>query len=248
MCTSKRCIPHNLSLNTLLHTRINLRCISDFIMSLNGVAEKHILRYGYGMKLEQSRLFPLPIYETTLIGSIEGRDDTTFTLYAGVNKEHVAQLKSFSLDKMDTAIQENTSDRRRFGEGSYEDWYAKNRTPFSLIHTKTNKLAALIWFGPKPLGMKSMKHLTDVEQRKVSATDSGNGHTIAYRAYQPYRGVGIMKKAVNAATEAYLKVFPDALIWTVVDEANEASIGLSKALGYEVQGESEEGFVVMVRK
>ena len=189
----------------------------------------------------------LSIYEAFDIGSIEGRDGNKFTLHTGMTEEHVGQLKAFSLDATDEALQNNTSDKMRFGEGSYEDWYAKNRTPFSVVDEATGALAALIWFGPKTLGAKSMSHLDAVEQEKVLGTDPENYHTIAYRAYIPYRGAGIMKKAVLAATEAYLEAFPDAVLWAIVDEDNLASIGLSKALGYEVIGKEVDGFVVMVR-
>jgi RimJ/RimL family protein N-acetyltransferase len=200
------------------------------------------------MKIEQNKLFPLPIYTTISVGSIEGRDNTMFTLHAGMTEEQVSQLKAFSLNETDTALQNNTSDRKRFGEGSYQEWYANNRVPFSVIEDATGNLAALIWFGPKPVGVKSLNHITDDEQKEILNTESGNGHTIAYRAYNPYRGVGIMKKAVIAATKAYLEVFPEAMLWAIVDESNEASVGLSKALGYVEAGEAKDGFVVMVRE
>jgi hypothetical protein len=190
---------------------------------------------------------PLPIFTTVFLSTIDGRNGTSFSLNAGMSEEHAKQLKAFSLDETDGAIQNNTSDKKRFGEGSYEEWYVKDRTPFSVVNTETNELAALVWFGPKPIGVKSTKHLTEAEQREVLNTNTDNGHTIAYRAYNPYRGVGIMKKAVLAATEAYIQVFPEAKLWAIVDESNEASVGLSKALGYVINSDSEGGFVVMVR-
>ena len=196
---------------------------------------------------EISFSFPIAIYQSMPIGDIDGRDGTHFILYAGMSKEHAAQLKVFSMDDTDVDLQNNTSDRKRFGEGSYEGWYAHNRTPFSVVDTATNKLAALIWFGPKAIGTKSMRNLSDDAQENVMDADTGTEHTIAYRSYPPYRGAGIMKKAVNEATEAYQAVFPEAVIWAIIDEKNESSMGFAGALGYEVQGESEDGFVVMVR-
>jgi len=190
---------------------------------------------------------PLSIYETNTISEIMGRDGTVFRLQAGLSKEHAVQLKKYSLDETDEALQNNTSDRKRFGEGSYEDWYSNSRVPFSVVDTSTNRLAAFIWFGPKPLGAKSISHLTDEEQKKILSTDAENWHTIAYRSYSPYRGVGIIKKAVVAATEIYLRIFPDAQLWAILDKKNFASLGLSKALGYEGIGE-EDGFAVVVRK
>lgn len=55
------------------------------------------------------------------------------------------------------------------------------------------------------------------------------------------------KKAVEEATVAYQAVFPEAILWAIIDENNEASLGFAGALGYEVQGESKDGFVVMVK-
>jgi len=196
---------------------------------------------------ELSFSFPIAIYQAMPIEHITGRDGTAFTVYAGLTEEHARQLKAFSLDATDEAIQNNTSDRKRFGEGSYEEWYTDSRTPFSVVDDATSKLAALIWFGPKAVGTKSMGHLSADEQKQVASTDTGNGHTIAYRAYPPYRGAGIMKKAVEEATVAYQAVFPEAILWAIIDENNEASLGFAGALGYEVQGESKDGFVVMVK-
>ncbi len=196
---------------------------------------------------ELSFSFPIAIYQAMPIEHITGRDGTAFTIYAGLTEDHAGQLKALSLDTTDEALQNNTSDRKRFGVGSYEEWYADSRTPFSVVDDATNKLAALIWFGPKAIGTKSISHLSADEQNKVAHAETGNGHTIAYRSYPPYRGAGIMKKAVEEATAAYQAVFPEAILWAIIEEKNEASIGFSSALGYEVQGESEDGFVVMVK-
>src|SRR4051812_39258757 len=101
----------------------------------------------------------LPVFNSAKIGTTELNGDA-FRLELGLDKEHVEELKKLSLDTADTALQENTSDYKRFGEGSYEDWYAQSRVPFALIHEKTNALAALVWFGPKAVGRKSLKHVS----------------------------------------------------------------------------------------
>src|SRR5690349_9359568 len=99
---------------------------------------------------------PLPVYESVTLGSAEGSDGTHFVIREGLDASLIAQLREHSLDLADTELQK-TSDYERFGKGSYEDWYAsKERTMFALVEEESGALAALAWFGPKPLGRKSM--------------------------------------------------------------------------------------------
>jgi hypothetical protein len=74
---------------------------------------------------------PLPLYDSVVIADAVSRDGDQFQLVVGLNQQQAAQLKQRSLDETDTELQANSSDRIRFGEQSYEDWYAKDRTPFA---------------------------------------------------------------------------------------------------------------------
>lgn len=159
-------------------------------------------------------------------------------MVVGLSEDMVRQLRERSLDESDIEIQQNTSDHERFGTGRYEEWYAKGRTPFALVHAKTDALAAVAWFGPKPLGRKSLKHLSPEERNEdETAMDAGDWHTIVYRSYQPFRGQGIMKEFVRAAMGIYRSVFPRARFWTGVHSDNPASVGLSRSLGLEIDEE-----------
>ena len=162
-------------------------------------------------------------------------------MVVGLSEDMVRQLLERSLDEADTEIQQNTSDHERFGTGRYEEWYAKGRTPFALMHEESGALAAVAWFGPKPLGRKSLKHLNAEERNEDETTmDAGDWHTIVYRSYQPFRGQGIMKGFVRTAMDIYRSVFPRARFWTGVHSENPASVGLSRALGLEVdEGRSD---------
>src|SRR5262249_38291382 len=144
------------------------------------------------------------------------------------------RLRELSLDQNDTALQENTSDFKRFGELGYEEWYSKGRVPFALIHRNTGDLAAFVWFGPKALGRKSMKHLSSEELESENLIADQSWHTIAFRSYPPYRGAGIMRKFVEAATDVYQNYFPEAKLWTSNSRSNEASVRLSEKLGYNI--------------
>ncbi len=199
---------------------------------------------------DTSLSFPLPLYMSVAIAEAKS-ESMTFSIFAGFDETIIAQLKEHSLDKSDEEIQKNTSDRKRFGEGSYEKWYAKNRTPFALVD-KAGILAAVVWFGPKPLGRKSMSFLTKEEQAQDERSlDSGDWHTLSYRSYMPYRGKGLMKDFVSYVTEIYLKNFPGAKLWGIVDGANASSVALAEKLGYELDEDASDytmNKLVMIKK
>ncbi len=176
-------------------------------------------------------LFPLPIYKTIKIGEAASKDGNSFSIFVGLNEKMVAQLKVLSLDKSDVEIQKNTSDKKRFGEQSYEDWYKKNRTPFVLVHTATNALAALVWFGPEPLEKKE-----------------GNWHTVAWRSYPSFRGRGLMKEFAKFTMEIYASKIPDVKFWAVIKKENAGSIGFAQAIGFkDTQQALSDGSLIMIK-
>ncbi len=158
---------------------------------------------------------PLPIFKTIHIADAVSRDGEKFYIVAGLDKEIISQLKTLSLDSSDTELQKNTSDMRRFGIGAYQDWYNKNRTPFALLQTNTNMLAALVWLGPDPL-----------------VGEVGNWHTIAWRSYPLFRGKGLMKNFTKFAIGLYLNQTPNAKIWAIIKSGNEGSAGFATSLGF----------------
>ena len=173
---------------------------------------------------------PLPIYESIQISDYTSKDGEEFSIFLGLDKNMVAQLKKYSLDTSDTELQKNTGDMKRFGVGSYEDWYKKNRIPFALMQNNTNLLAALIWFGPKTLGKKSIK-FTGTEETKTES----NWHTLAIRSYPLFRGKGLMKNFVNFTIDFYKKEFPNVLLWAGMDNRNMAVVKLMSNLGFKTQ-------------
>ena len=192
----------------------------------------------------------LPIYESVRIGSVTTRDGVPFSMHEGLGRDLVEQLKVYSVDDTDTDLQDNTSDRKRFGEGSYEEWYSKERVPYALV-ASDGTLAALAWFGPKPLGRKSLKYLSAEELAKESAQEKSDWHTIVYRSYKPYRGAGLMTQFLHSATDHYLKKHPNAKLWAGINMANKASIVLAAKLGFKEVPElvdTEKNWLAMVRE
>jgi RimJ/RimL family protein N-acetyltransferase len=174
---------------------------------------------------------PLPIYEKRELGSIQSKDGRSFTAYVGLDRDLVEQLKAHSLDMGDAELQNNTSDYKRFGEGSYDEWYAKDRTPYALV-SGDGTLVALAWFGPKPLGRKSLRYLSEDELAKEGQQEKSEWHTIVYRSYAPFRGIGLMTPFMHFAISEYKKRFPEATLWAGISTNNPASLGLAKKLGF----------------
>jgi len=190
---------------------------------------------------------PTPLFSAVAIADARNDAGDAFEIFLGLNENMIAQLKERSLDKSDIDLDQNTSDRKRFGEGSYEAWYSKGRVPFTLIHHGDNKLAAIVWFGPKPLGKKSMKHLS--EKESVPDADAGDWHTVSFRSYPPFRGKGVMKDFARTTLEIYMRYFPQAKLWTGADRKNTGSMALSAKLGFTIdESVSDADWVAMVRK
>jgi hypothetical protein len=113
--------------------------------------------------------------------------------------------------------------------------------PFALVHAETKRLAAVAWFGPKPLGRKSVKRLSEEEQNdECHGVTAGEWHTLAYRSYPPFRGKGLMKSFVGFVMNAYLGAHPGAKLWVGLDTENPGSLGLSASLGFVVDEEASD--------
>ncbi|MFA6306705.1 MAG: hypothetical protein WCV70_03525 [Patescibacteria group bacterium] len=178
---------------------------------------------------------PLPIYSSVHIADAITKDGEEFSIFIGLDKKYTEQLQRLSLDKTDVDLQNNTGDRRRFGEGSYEDWYRKDRTPFMLIHKRTDALAALVWFGPKSLGKKSIKF--GIEEKDKEQT---YWHTAVWRSYPSFRGKGLMKNFTLFAMDIYEKKFSGLRFWAGMDNKNNASVKFSLALGFKADEENSD--------
>lgn len=193
---------------------------------------------------------PLPVFNSIHLADAVSRDGEEFYVFVGLNKEQVGQLKNFSLNENDTELQKNTGDRNRFGLGSYEEWYKKTRTPLCLVHKKSDALAALIWFGPKTLGQKSIKFGKNINEYGQPGAGN-NWHTISCRSYPPFRGKGLMKNFTKFSIDLYKKQFPNAMFWTGMDNRNKGIIKLFSGLGFEINEENSDlsqNWLVLIKK
>ena len=181
----------------------------------------------------------------TKIAEAENREGEKFSIFVGLDKELVAQIKKYSMDETDIELQKNTGDRNRFGIGSYEDWYKKERTPFALVHKDSGNLAALIWFGPKPLGAKSTKF--GKEKRYEIQND---WYTISFRSYPLFRGKGLMGDFSKFVIDLYQKKFPNIKFWVGTDRENNVFIKFISKLGFKTDEKNSDlpsGWLIMIK-
>jgi len=198
----------------------------------------------------QNYSLPLSIFSTIHIADGIDKDGEEFDILVGLDKKHVEQLKKLSLDKKDEELQNNTGDRNRFGEGSYEEWYQKDRTPFCLIHKRTDTLAALVWFGPKDLGKKSIKFGKELDTPTQPKIEN-NWHTISCRSYPLFRGTGLMKNFIQYAMNIYKEKFSNVMIWEGQDNRNKPMLKVFSNLGFEIDKENSDlsnNWLVMIKK
>ncbi len=184
----------------------------------------------------------LPLYESRTLANATRIDGTRFRIVEGLDRERVRQLKERALDESDTELRK-TSDYDRFGMGSYEDWYAsKERTMFALLEERSGALAALAWFGPKPLGRKPRRHLSEEARAEDERTmDTDGWHTIVYRSYAPYRGKGLMTDFVRFTMDTYEKTHPGAKLWAGIFSHLPGSMELAKKLGFTISESLSDG-------
>jgi len=173
----------------------------------------------------------MEIYKSEKINDFVSRDGEEFILFMGLDKKYIEQLKKYSLDDLDIDLHKYTGDRKRFGEGSYEEWYQKDRLPFSLIHKDTDTLAAIAWLGPKP------------------AHEGCLCHSMAWRSYKPFRGKGIMKNFTKSVLDFYINKFPNTNLWVHVKKDNKPSYDLAVFLGFEIDPKlSKDDDIILAKK
>jgi hypothetical protein len=178
---------------------------------------------------------PLPIHTSVIIADAICKMGEEFDLVVGLSQEYIEQLKKLSLDESDIELQANTGDYERFGTGSYEEWYKKNRTIFALIHKQTDAIAALVWFGPKRFGEKSIKLGSNGVNQPEAVW-----HTVSVRSYPGFRGRGMMRNFLDFSMAFYKRFFIHIKFWAGMDARNPAVIHLLTTAGFEESRENSD--------
>ncbi len=161
---------------------------------------------------------PLPLYGTHMCAEMTLEQFGECDVYVGLDRGMVDQLILRTEDTSDEALA-RTSDHTRFSDHHmYETWYAKNRSPFALIHRESGDLMALVWTGQK-IPNESRTDLT---------------HTLAYRSYPPYRGGGFMTSFASYILKEYRAQNPNHHFWVCIATENLASQKLAEKLGFTI--------------
>lgn len=182
---------------------------------------------------------PLPIYGAHQIGAVTLESFGECTVFAGMTEDIVSQLITRSQNSADEALA-RTSDSARFATlETYATWYAQGRTPFILIHQKTNDIMALVWIGPKPLGQHPAG-ATSMEERGVETTTSAVWDTVSFRSYPPYRGGGFMTSFTQYVLDTYRAQYPEHRLWVSIDRENSASQALAGKLGFTLSEKADQ--------
>ncbi len=171
---------------------------------------------------------PLPIYKSKKIANALHDELGSFGIYVGLTREHVEQIQTYSLDLSDTALQESTTDYKRFGKGDYAERYTKkHRIQFVLVHEETGDVASMIWYGPEALP-EGLEFTVAVTQKEKSR----QWYTSAYRTYGKYRGVRITTAFSAYILDLYKKSHPKNPMSLAVQKANKPGIKLYTKLGF----------------
>lgn len=181
-------------------------------------------------------VFPLPLGEAHQSATLTTDDNEIFLLYAGLVPHMIQMLTEKSCDRTDEELLHNTQDYARFCEGSYAEWYAKERYPFALL-SEEGDLAGVIWFGPKEL-----PRVADV----LSLQTETEWDTFAIRTYIPFRGKRLARPFASTALEIYLTLRPGRKIWLETDRENTGAQALYSKLHFREIGYTDTHRLVMV--
>lgn len=179
---------------------------------------------------------PPPIFSSTFVAWLACPGLDRLSVQYGLDTHAVSKLRDKSLNRDDVELANNTSDKRRFGDGSYERWYAKSRYPFVLTD-QDHELAGLIWFGPEPVP-------NGVQLDQGALVQEWD--TIAFRSYPPYRGKGIMTAFSLMLLKLHKTMRPGRGLWLETRPHNKAGIALYRKLGFSAVGEDAQKNIVMV--
>lgn len=175
---------------------------------------------------------PQGLYCGELFAEADGGDAGTFDVYAGLREKYVDQLRAYSLDQSDIALQENTTDYERYGIGNYEERFEKKvRYVIALVHRETDTLASILWYGPRPLPSDVV---LDSAYLEIPSTQ---WDTVAMRTYGNFRGKGITTAFNLFALAKYRQQFPDRSLWLGVQKSNAAGNRLYEKIGFVTQGD-----------
>lgn len=153
-------------------------------------------------------------------------------LHLGISEKHLDNIISYTQDDEDTALQKNTSDRKRFASRSnIQKWYQDNgRRIFTLI-SPNGELLWITYFRPS-----LAPDIIEKYDTILCATLKHSSHksTGGIRLYPLARGKGLAKDFLSVSERVYRSEFPDTVICVDIEEENIASQKTFEKCGYQL--------------
>ncbi len=181
--------------------------------------------------------FPIPKGESYVLADVKSVDGDRFTIVLGLDASLIEEFKRKSCDTADEVLMKFSSDYTRICTGSYEQWYAKERYPFALVH-ESGALAGLVWFGPKKFPTLTSGTVPTV---------AGEWGTLSVRVYLPFRGKRLATGFVSFAMNIYADLRGNHPTWLDTEPENESAVALFKKLGFEEVGYTDYHRLTMIR-
>lgn len=141
-----------------------------------------------------------------------------YDLYLWMDEKYFEKLIKNSTDLEDIALQENTSDLKRFStKEKFEKWYNDDKR-YLFVLTNWNNLAWIWWW--RPAKLPEIKKIINEEIAQEVIKNEKDSHTSWIRIYKDFRWKGLAKVILQNSTSFYRKIFPNAYTCIDIDKAN----------------------------
>lgn len=154
-----------------------------------------------------------------------------YTFWIWLLKSELENIVRYSNDKNDKALQENTSDKKRFWdikklEKRYNDTW---RYIFSIVNNKWQ--IAWFWQG-RPCKIPLIKKVVNDNLYKVLWENIKNVHTSGIRLYPNFRWKKLAGPLIELSHKYYKKIYPNYIMSIDIEEENIASQKSFKRMWY----------------
>lgn len=135
-------------------------------------------------------------------------------VFIGIDKKYFSQIVEHSADDGDSALQNNTSDKKRFSSiESLSKWYQDNDRYVFTLTSKQNEIAWILWYRPSLPPIMSEK--VNISMCELCEQNKDFIHTSGIRMYPNFRGKWLALPFLLESEKYYKMIFPVA--WVCID-------------------------------
>lgn len=155
-----------------------------------------------------------------------------YELHVWIPKNTIDTIIQNTADEQDTALKNNTGDRKRFSDRTkFESWYYDTgRYVFSLVENDGS--IAGIWFW-RPSDAPELAKVENNELANLIEKHNSKIHTGWIRLYPNARGKWLATPLITRSSFYYRHIYPDAYMSIDIDEANIPSQKAYLRAGYQ---------------